>query len=96
MIRRRTGALFLTAMALLVIWYFVGGRQEILWQLAVHRAAQTGWGISHADRYPNYGLTYRIAFIGGLVALVTGIVNVAMDLSRKMRKARNDRASKAN
>jgi hypothetical protein len=96
MIRPRTGALLLTATALLVIWYFVGGRQEIQWQLAVHRAAQSGWGISQADRYPNYSPLYRISFIGGLVLLVTGIVNFVLDLSRKMRKASNDRASKAN
>jgi hypothetical protein len=96
MIRPRKGALLLTAAALLVTWYFVGGRQEIQWQLAVHRAAQSGWGISQADRYPNNSLLYRISLIGGLVLLVTGMINVVMDLSRKMRKAMNGRASKAN
>jgi len=96
MIRSRTSALLLTATVLLVIWYFAGGRQEIQWHLAVHRAAQNGWDISQADRYPNYSLLYRISFIGGLVLLVTGMVNAVMDLSRKIRKAMNDRASKAN
>ena len=96
MIRSRTSALLLTATVLLVIWYFAGGRQEIQWHLAVHRAAQSGWDISQADRYPNYSLLYPISFMGGLVLLVTGLVNVVMDPSRTIRKAMNDRASKAN
>jgi hypothetical protein len=96
MIRPRTAALLLTATALFVIWYFVGGKQEIQWQLAFHRAAPSGWDYSQVDRYPNYSPLYRISFIGGLVLLLTGIVSVVLDLSRKMRKAMNDRASKAN
>jgi hypothetical protein len=96
MIRSSTSALLLTATGLLVIWYFAGGRQEIQWRLAVHRAAQSGWDISQADRYPNYSLLYRISFVGGLVLLVTGMVNAVMDLSLKIRKVMNDRAGKAN
>jgi hypothetical protein len=96
MIRPLTCALLLAATALSVIWYLVGGKQEIQWQLAFHRAASGGWDYSRVDRYPNYSPLYRISFIGGLVLLVAGIVSVVLDLSRKMRKAMNDRASKTN
>ena len=95
MIRPRTAALLLAAVALLLLWYSVGGRQEIQWHLAVRRAAQGPWDLSVADRYPNYGPLYKISFTGGIVLLATGMVNVVLDLSRSIRKAMNDRASKA-
>jgi hypothetical protein len=95
-IRGRTFALWLAALVLFVIWYFVGGRQEIQWALAVHRAAKSGWDISQADRYPQYGLLYRISLPLGLILLVSGMVNLVVDATRKMRKAMDEPASKAN
>jgi hypothetical protein len=86
MIRPRTGALLLTATALFVICYFVGGRQEIQWHLGVRRMAQAGWDISQADRNPDYHHLYGISFIGGFVFLVAGVVSVVLDLSRRIRK----------
>ncbi len=44
MIRPRTRALLLTATALLVICYFVGGRQEIQWYLGVRRMGPSRLG----------------------------------------------------
>jgi hypothetical protein len=81
--RGRTFALWLV---LFVIWYFVGGRQEIQWHLAVHRAAKSGWDISQADRYPQYGLLYRISLPWGLILLVSGVVNLVIDATRKNAK----------
>ena len=96
MIRPRTAALLLAAIGMLLICYFVGGKQEIQWHLLVRRVAQGGWDISQADRNPNYHHVFGISFIGGIVLLVTGVVNAVLDLSRSIRKAMNDRASKAN
>ncbi len=96
MIRGRTCALWLAALALFVIWYFVSGRQEIQWHLAVYRAAKNGWDISQADRYPQYGLLYRISLPLGLILLVNGMVNLVIDATRKMRKAMDEPANKAN
>jgi hypothetical protein len=95
-IRGRTFALWLAALVLFVIWYFVGGRQEIQWHLAVHRAVKSGWDISQADRYPQYGLLYRISLPLGLILLVSGMGNFVIDATRKMRKAMDEPASKAN
>jgi hypothetical protein len=94
-IRGRTCALWLAALLLFVIWYFVGGRQEIHWHLTVYRAAKSGWDISQADRYPQYGLLYRISLPLGLILLVCGMVNLVIDATRKMRKAMDEPASKA-
>jgi hypothetical protein len=95
-IRGGTFALGLAALVLFVIWYFVGGRQEIQWHLAVHRAAKSGWDISQADRYPEYGLLYFISLPLGLILFVSGMVNLVIDATRKMRKAMDEPASKAN
>lgn len=51
MIRLRTATLLLTAIALLLIWYLVGGKEQIQWHLDVRRAAQGGWDISQANRW---------------------------------------------
>jgi hypothetical protein len=94
-IRGRTFALWLAALVLFVIWYFVGGRQEIQWHLAVHRAAKSGWDISQANRHPQYGLLHRISLPLGLLLLVSGMGNFVIDATRKMRKAMDEPASKA-
>jgi hypothetical protein len=95
-IRGRTFALWLATLVLFVIWYFVGGRQEIQWHLAVHRAAKSGWDISQADSYTHYGLLYRISLPLGLILVVSGMVNLVIDATLKMRKAMDEPASKAN
>jgi hypothetical protein len=94
-IRGRTFALWLAALVLFVIWYFVGGKQEIQWHLAVHRAAKSGWDISQADRYPQYGLLYRISLPLGVMLPVSGMVNLDIDATRIARKAMDEPASKA-
>jgi hypothetical protein len=64
MICPRIATLLLAAIVLLLIWYVVGGKEEIQWHLAVRRAAQGGWDSSQTDRNPNYGHLYGISFIG--------------------------------
>jgi hypothetical protein len=62
--RVRIRTLLLAAVALLVAWYFVGGRDEIAWREYVrHSKSQGGWDLSQADRWPSHA---NLLFVLGL------------------------------
>lgn len=88
--------LVLAGLVLFVVWYFVGGKQQIASELVMYRTARGGWDVSQADRYPHYGLLCHISLPVGLILLTCGLANVTVDAIRKARKAINDSASKAN
>jgi len=57
----RIPTLLLVAMALLVVWYLTGGRNEIAWHEYVRNAKAQGWDLSQADRWPHYGILYYLS-----------------------------------
>ena len=86
--RLRTRTLLLAAMALLVIWYFVGGGEEIRWWILVRRSARQGWDLSQADRYPHYEFLYPASLLGALILLMLcltrGVKAVIQNKSKEM------------
>jgi hypothetical protein len=86
-IRFRT--LLLTAIALLLIWYLTGGRDEIAWYKFVRQSkAQGGWDLSQADRWPNHGILFFLSGIGIYIVLVLSAFRFVGMLVKKFSKAR--------
>ena len=84
----RIPTLLLVAMALLVVWYLTGGRNEIAWHEYVRNAKAQGWDLSQADRWPHYGILYYLSAYGVLILLVvSGIRGIGM-LVKKILRAR--------
>lgn len=95
MIRIRTVVLLLTGIALLVIWYFVGGKDLIAWEIAVRDARAGGWDISGADRYEHPHPLHGLSLITGTMLFLSGLVSLVTDGIRRTQKAMNDRNSQA-
>jgi hypothetical protein len=72
--RLRTLALLLAGFSLLLIWYYVGGREAIQWENAVRGASAGGWDISQADWWgrENSRWFLPIFLIGGRLSLIAG------------------------
>jgi hypothetical protein len=92
-IRGGTWILLGAAIATLVLWFFLGGRQKIKRWLAVREAAQQGWDVSQADRYPHYRLISLAYLPTGLALLGVGVTRLIADVRRS--KGANERTSKA-
>jgi hypothetical protein len=84
----RIPTLLLAAIALLVVWYLTGGRNEIAWNEYVRNSKAQGWDLSQAGRWPHYGILYYVSAFGVLILLVvSGIRGIGM-LVKKILKAR--------
>jgi hypothetical protein len=72
--RLRTLALLLVGFSLLLIWYYVGGREAIQWENAVRGTPAGGWDISQADRWgrENSHWFLPIFLVGGTLSLMAG------------------------
>ncbi len=71
--------LLFTIAILLLIWYFVGGKEEIQWQLVTRRqAAAAGWDLSLIDRYPHYSVLYYLSELGLLICIAIGLIRITV------------------
>jgi hypothetical protein len=76
--RLGTLALLLAGFSLLLIWYYVGGREAIQWENAVRGTSAGGWDISQADRWgrENSHWFLPIFLVGGALSLVGGTLSL--------------------
>jgi len=88
--RIRTLTLLLTGFALLLIWYFMGGKDLIEWWIAAQATAAGGWDISGAYREERPHPLLAVWLIAGTMLFVAGAVGLVMDGIRRTRKAMND------
>jgi hypothetical protein len=84
---RRNYLALLAGTALLVIWYFTGGREELRWWWVVRQAASTGWDISQA-----YHMKFKpwlpLCLISGSLLLLAGLAVKIYDIIRAFRNAK--------
>jgi hypothetical protein len=76
--------LLLAVVALLVVWYFTGGNQEIAWYRVVRAAARQGWDLSQADRFPHYGILYYASIFGIFLVFVVAAVRLVGIIAKKV------------
>jgi hypothetical protein len=95
LIRFRTAVLLLSGLSL-IIWYFVGGKALIAWELAVRDAAAGGWDISQAYVDPSPHPLRGISLVAGTTFFLSGFGTLIMDGIRKIQKAMNDRTRQTN
>jgi hypothetical protein len=89
MMKIRIRSLLLVAIALWVVWYFAGGREEIAWYELVHQTpVQGGWDLRNLDRYPRYGPLFYISAYGILILLVVSAIRGIGVVLRKRSKAK--------
>jgi hypothetical protein len=77
----------LVGFSLLLIWYYVGGREAIQWENAVRGAPAGGWDISQANRrgWENSHWFLPIFLVGGTLSLVVGTLSLTAGLVRLLK-----------
>ena len=86
-IRFRT--LALAAIALLVVWYFTGGQDEIAWHQQVrHSRWQGNWASAQLEHWPSHGILFFASGIAIYIVLAMIAVRGISMLVKKFSKVR--------
>ena len=87
--RIRIRTLLLAAIALLVVWYFTGGRDEIAWREYLRQSKAQGtyepWMLEH---WSHGGILFFASSIGVYIVLAVSAVQGICMLVKKFSKAK--------
>jgi hypothetical protein len=82
-------SLLLAAIALLVVWYFTGGREEFAWRESVRQAKAHGtFNPMMLERWGNHGILFFLSAIGIYFVVAIFAVRLISMLIKKFTKAR--------
>ena len=91
MTRFRSSLLLLCGLALLLVWYFTGGKEFIDWLIAAREVESSGWDISGAYRDLSPHPVGAALLIAGAILFLYGAVAFVVDAVRGTRKAMHGR-----
>ena len=86
-VRNRT--LLLAAIALLVAWWFTGGREDFAWRESIRQAkAQGTFNPMMLEHWGSHGILFVASGIGIYIVMATFAVRIIGVLVKKFTKAR--------
>jgi hypothetical protein len=89
--RFRPSLLLSCGLALLLVWYFTGGKEFIDWLIAAREVEASGWDISGAYRDLSPHPVRAVLLIAGAILFLYGAVAFVVDAIRGIRKAEHGR-----